>query len=162
MPVASQIANAAATYRQNAEILEKSFEGLTPDEWQTRPNGTSNPLLWIAGHIVWSRAMALGFLGSPWSRPWLPLFARGAKLVEPGEYPSTDEIVLAWEDVKASLCTAMEGASVEALSAPGPEKVPSFDGKLSGLVSFLAFHETYHVGQAAYLRRWLGHGQAIG
>ena len=92
----------------------------------------------------------------------LPLFARGSKVVDPIEYPPADEIVLAWKDVKASLCTAMEDVSEGALSAPGPEKVPSFDGKLSGLVSFFAFHETYHVGQACYLRRWLGHGQVIG
>jgi uncharacterized damage-inducible protein DinB len=111
---------------------------------------------------VWSRATTLQFLGAPWSRPWLPLFARGAKLLEPSEYPTTEEVLAAWSEVKASLSSAMEGATEEALAAPGPEKIPSLDGKMSGLVGFLAFHETYHVGQAAYLRRYLGHGQVLG
>jgi uncharacterized damage-inducible protein DinB len=162
MPVPSTIANAAASYQQNAQILDKSFDGLTPEEWQARPNGSTNPMLWIAGHIVWSRATTLQFLGAPWSRPWLPLFARGAKLLEPSEYPTTEEVLAAWSEVKASLSSAMEGATEEALAAPGPEKIPSLDGKMSGLVGFLAFHETYHVGQAAYLRRYLGHGQVLG
>jgi len=48
------------------------------------------------------------------------------------------------------------------LSAPPPGKLPSFDGKISGSVAFLAFHETYHVGQAAYLRTWLGHEGVAG
>jgi hypothetical protein len=162
MPVPSQIAHAAASFRQTAELFERSINGLTTEEWTHRPNETSNAMIWVAGHIVWSRSRALEFLGTQWSRPWLPLFARGSKVVDPIEYPPADEIVLAWKDVKASLCTAMEDVSEGALSAPGPEKVPSFDGKLSGLVSFFAFHETYHVGQACYLRRWLGHGQVIG
>jgi hypothetical protein len=39
---------------------------------------------------------------------------------------------------------------------------PSFDGKVSGLVAFLAFHETYHVGQVSYLKKWLGCVQTVG
>ncbi|HXR39931.1 MAG TPA: DinB family protein [Terracidiphilus sp.] len=162
MPVASQIVHAAGSYRLNADLFEKSFAGLTPEEWQTRPSESVNPMIWIAGHIIWARANVLGLLGSSWSRPWLPLFARGAKLAAPGEYPSPEEMVLAWKEVTMSLNAALEDASPEALSAPGPERIPNFDGKLSGVVSFLALHESYHVGQAAYLRRWLGHGQVAG
>ena len=29
-------------------------------------------------------------------------------------------------------------------------------GKVSGFIGVLAWHETYHVGQIAYLRSWLG------
>jgi hypothetical protein len=162
MPVAAEMSTTAQIYHQNAKALERSVKGLTPEEWHTRPNETSNCTLWIVGHIVWARSMALKLLGTTWSRPWLPLFARGAKLLEPAEYPSPDEIVLAWKDAKACLTTALENAPEEALSAPAPEKSPSFDGKNGGMVSFLAFHEAYHVGQAAYLRRWLGHDGVAG
>jgi uncharacterized damage-inducible protein DinB len=106
--------------------------------------------------------MALKMLGSPWERPWLSLFARGAKLPAPSEFPSSEEILLGWQQVSANLTAALESASDEVLSAPAPEKSPSFDGKVSGMVVFLAFHEAYHVGQVSYLRRWLGHGQIVG
>ncbi|MFZ0744802.1 MAG: DinB family protein, partial [Terracidiphilus sp.] len=95
-------------------------------------------------------------------RPWLPLFARGAKLPEPAQFPSPQEIVQGWQEVSSKLTTALESASDEVLSAPTPEKSPSFDGKVSGMVSFLAFHEAYHVGQAAYLRCWLGRAGIVG
>jgi uncharacterized damage-inducible protein DinB len=101
-------------------------------------------------------------MGKEWSRPWLPLFARGSNVADAGQYPSPEEIVAAWHDVKAALTVALEETTAEALSVPGPEKLPSFDGMLSGAVSFMAWHETYHVGQAAFLRRWLGHGQVAG
>jgi len=162
MPIASELDTAAHMYRNNEALLAKSIDGLTDEEWKTRPNETSNSVLWIVGHIVWARAMALKLLGSSWSRPWLPLFARGAKLVEPTEYPSPEEIVLAWKDAKTCLTAAVEEAPAEVLCASAGEKSPSFDGKVGGMVSFLAFHEAYHVGQTAYLRRWLGHSQIVG
>jgi uncharacterized damage-inducible protein DinB len=156
MPVTAELTTAASIYQQNEKMLARSFEGLSPEEWQSRPNSTSNSMLWIAGHVVWARSMALKFLGITWSRPWLPLFARGAKPAAPAEYPSPQEIVLAWNDAKKCLTTALDEATDEVLSSAAPEKSPSFDGKIGGMVSFLAFHEAYHVGQVAYLRCWLG------
>jgi hypothetical protein len=162
MPVLSQIANAASSYRQNESMLRKSFEGLTTEEWLRRPNESSNHLLWIAGHVIWARGVALGFLGSEWSRPWLPLFARGSKLVDSAQYPTPEEIALAGQEISERLTTAMEEASEETLSKPSPEKIPSADGKISGVLNFLAWHEAYHVGQAAYVRCWLGHSGVAG
>jgi uncharacterized damage-inducible protein DinB len=157
MPIVNEIATAAHIYRRNEALLAKSIEGLTNEEWQCPPNDTSNSMLWVVGHVVWARSMALKFLGSTWTRPWLAHFARGANPGEPAGYPSPEEVVLGLKDAAACLTAAMEEAPAEVLSAATPEKSPSFDGKVGGMVSFLAFHEAYHVGQAAYLRRWLGH-----
>ncbi len=162
MPVPSSIAAAAVSFQQNSDLLRKSFEGLTAEEWLRRPSDSSNHLLWIAGHVIWARGVVLGFLGAEWSRPWLPLFARGAKLDDSAEYPTPEEAALAWREVSARLATAMEEVSEDTLSKPSPERIPSADGKITGLVGFLAYHETYHVGQAAYLRRWLGHDGVAG
>ena len=90
------------------------------------------------------------------------MFARGAKIPEISQYPSPEEILLGWQEVSAHLKTALEGATDVVLSAPAPEKSPSFDGKVGGMVAFLAFHEAYHVGQAAYLRCWMGRSQIFG
>jgi uncharacterized damage-inducible protein DinB len=162
MPVATEISPAAVTYRQNGEMLVKSWQGLTPEEWLKHPGESSNHLLWIVGHLVYCRSVLLGVLGTPWSRPWLPLFRRGAKVVDASEYPSSEEITSAWQEVSAATAPALEQASEAVLSAPPPGKLPSFDGKTSGSVAFFAFHETYHVGQAAYLRCWLGHEGVAG
>lgn len=162
MPVPSQIAHAAKGFAFNASTLEKSFAGLTEEEWNARPKEGSNPMLWIVGHVIWARGNTVGLLGGAWSRPWTPLFARGVKMSEAADYPSSEELLLAWQEVKASLQSAMEQASDEALAAPAPKTIPSFDGKVSGVLAFLAWHETYHVGQAAYLHCWMGLGQVAG
>ncbi len=163
MPVAPQIATAAAIFRQNDVYLPKSFGGTTADEWSRRPNESSNSLLWEVGHIIWARGSTLRVLGVEWSTPWLSEFARGKSATEVSQYPSPEELVAAWNEVSASLKSALESATVEALSAPRPEKgPPSLDGTVGGIIGFLAYHETYHVGQAAYVSRWLGHAQIMG
>jgi DinB superfamily len=162
MPVPTEIAHAARGFQMNAQLFEKSLEGLTSEEWCCCPSKSPNGLIWVAGHIVWSRSRALAFLGTQWSKPWLNQFERGAKPGEADQYPATEEIVAAWHEVKATLNAALENVSEEALAAPGPERVPSFDGKVSGLLGFFAWHESYHVGQMAYIRRCLGHTQVAG
>ena len=162
MPVASQIAHAAGSFRMNGGLLDKSIEGLTADEWHRRPGDCANSMIWVAGHIVWARHRVLFFLGKEWSRPWLPVFVRGSNAADTGLYPSPQELTYAWHDVKVVLTATLKEISADALSVPGPEKLPSFDGMLSGAVSFMAWHETYHVGQAGYLRRLLGHEQVAG
>jgi hypothetical protein len=66
----------------------------------------------------------------------------------------------AWADSQTCLATAFENASEEKLAEPLPpppaQNPPSFDGKMSGVVLFLAHHEWYHLGQIAYVRRCLG------
>jgi len=162
MPVASQIDHAAGSFRMNGGLFEKSIEGLTSDEWHKRPGACANSMIWVAGHIVWARHRVLFFVGREWTRPWLPVFARGSNVADAAGYPSPQEMTDAWHEVKAALTVALEDLTVEALSVPGPEKLPSFDGMLSGAIAFMAWHETYHVGQAAYLRRLLGHSQVAG
>jgi uncharacterized damage-inducible protein DinB len=158
MPVVLQIANAAYSFHVNEKLLNDSAAGLTAEEWLRRPNDSSNHLLWIVGHVLWARGRALSFLGVEWSRSWGPLFARGAKLADAAEYPEPEEILLALEEVSAKLAAALEAASDDTLSKPAPQGIPSADGKIGGLINFFAHHETYHVGQVAYLRSWLGHG----
>jgi uncharacterized damage-inducible protein DinB len=162
MPTATEISPAAITFKQNHGLLVKSWTGLTPEEWVKQPGETSNHLLWIVGHVVYCRSIILGLIGTEWTRPWLKYFGRGEKRIDPSQYPSPEEMIAAWQDVNAATVTALEQVSGDTLSAPTPGKLPTYDGKIGGTVAFLAFHETYHVGQAAYLRTWLGHDGVAG
>jgi uncharacterized damage-inducible protein DinB len=162
MPVSPLIASAAYSFATSTGMMEKSFQGLSTEEWLRRPNGNSNHMLWVAGHVIWARAAVMGLLGQPWSQPWFPLFARGSKTVGAEEYPASAEILNAFAEASTRLTAALDAATDEALSAPGPERIPSADKTLAGTILFLAHHDAYHVGQAAYIRAWLGHGGITG
>ena len=62
----------------------------------------------------------------------------------------------AWREVSGVLAGSLESVSEDLLRNP-PTGPPEPDGKISGVVNFLAIHETPHLGQASYLRGWLGH-----
>ena len=158
MPIPSQVANAAVSFKQNEGLLEKCCRDLSAEEWLKAPSDDTNHILWIAGHIVWARAAVIRFLGAPdWSRPWLGTFARGKKLEAASQYPGPEDVMSAMADVSAQVRQALANASEDVVTAPAPPNSPPSDGTKAGIINFLAYHETYHVGQIAYLHSWLGH-----
>jgi uncharacterized damage-inducible protein DinB len=156
MPMEAELTVASQMFGCNNRYLARCIDGLTDEEWHAHPCETSNSMFWIVGHLVWSRSMLLKALGAPWTKPWLKEFSRGSKPSDNSQYPSSQEIILAWDEVSTALIAALEAAPAQRLSASAGERSPSFDGTIGGLVNFLAYHEAYHGGQAAYLRRWLG------
>jgi uncharacterized damage-inducible protein DinB len=163
MPVAAQIVAAAAMFKQNDALLPKAFAGMTAEEWNRRPNETTNCMLWEVGHMAWARERTLHFIGVDRSTPSLSEFARGKGCTDTSRYPSPEELTATWSEVSAALSAALESATAEMLSAPPPEKAPpSIDGTVGGIVGFMAYHETYHFGQAAYISRWLSKPPVMG
>lgn len=160
--MADTAVNLAGSFKFNAGMFNKAVEGIGPESWLLRPGDKSNHLLWVAGHVVWSRNMVLQMLGSACPRPWEKLFARGANPVAAEQYPKPEEVLAAWAEVSSNLDTALENISPQILSEPASPRSPSFDGRMSGTISFFSAHESYHIGQMAYLRKWLGYSQAVG
>jgi len=158
----TDLANIEGMFKTNTDIIKKAIEGIAPEKWFLKPGNDSNHLMWIAGHLVVSRGAALKSLGGEWVVPWSSLYTRGAKLEAPEQYPEIEVIRNGWDDVSAKLLTVLPHATADLLERPAPKGPPSFDGKIRGLVAFLAFHETYHVGQVTYLKKWLGYGQSVG
>jgi len=162
MSVPAVIATAAENYRFNSGLLDKMVSDLSPEEWLRRPGEKCNHLAWVVGHLIWARKQILKRLGTEWSQPWLGTFARGEKCEDGAAYPSPEAMLDSWREVSGILAHALDSVSEEALAAPSVNGPPSADGKFSGVVNFLAIHETYHVGQVSYLRGLLGHKGLMG
>ena len=158
----TDFANIEGMFKTNTDIVKKAIDGILPEKWFLRPGDDSNHLMWVAGHLVVHRGAVLKSLGAEREPSWSSLFTRGAKLAAQEQYPAIEEVRSAWDEVSGRLVASLAGASADVLARPAPKGPPSFDGKISGLVAFLAFHETYHVGQVSYLRKWLGYGQSVG
>jgi uncharacterized damage-inducible protein DinB len=162
MPVPAAIEAAAQNYRYNSKFLTGTVKDLSEEEWHRRPTDTMNDVAWIVGHVIWARKALLSRLGTEWSQPWLSLFARGTKLSDAASCPSPETLMAAWTESSGVLAHAMENVSEEVVLQPATSGPPSADGKVSGIVNFLAIHETYHIGQVSYLRCWMGHKGMMG
>jgi uncharacterized damage-inducible protein DinB len=160
--MSTDMSTVGSLFAKNAQMLERATQGIPAEKWLTQPTDNSNHLLWIAGHMAVHRAKVLNLLGEAWTDPWGKLFVRGATLAAPEAYPAVEEVQRTWADVCQRVSAALARASAETLAKPSQPPTPSFDGTLGGTIAFLAFHETYHVGQVGYLRKALGFGQTVG
>jgi hypothetical protein len=157
----SEFTNVKGMFKINTDIVNKAIADVASDDWFRKPGDDSNHLMWVMGHLIVHRGRTLKLLGEQWDTSWASLFARGAQRVDDAEYPSSEEMRSAWNQVSDELSAALNNAPAEVLSQEAP-KGPTLDGKLSGSVAFLAFHDAYHAGQVSYLRKWLGYGQTVG
>jgi hypothetical protein len=142
--------------------MKSSLDGLVDrDLWQ-RPTDRNNPMLWVFGHLVATRAMILGVLGEPFDTGWGDLFKRGAVLQDAGRYPPRQEIERIHRDVverlKVKFAALTDTDLARAATGPALPGVKT----LADQLAFFAFHESYHVGQLAYIRKSLGHSAVAG
>jgi hypothetical protein len=149
-------------FQFNNGIYERTVQGIPPEQWLIQPSQESNHLLWVVGHTAVTRAVGVRLLGGEWSAPWQDLFRRGQKRIGIGEYPSVAEVQRAWNEISGRLMSALSTASPELTDRPVEKGKPSIDGTVGGMVGFLCLHESYHLGQTGFIRKWLGHGQAVG
>jgi uncharacterized damage-inducible protein DinB len=162
MPVPASISSATENYRLNSRFLNQGVSDLTPEEWFKRPDEKLNHIAWIVGHMTFSRSRILHYIGTEWTEPGLEIFNRGSKLLEDSAYPTPEWLLNTWSEAGHAMATAFELLTDDLLSQPATQGPPSTDGKISGIVNFMAVHETYHLGQASYLRAWLGHKGLMG
>lgn len=137
-------------------LVYQALEGLTHEELWRPLTASNNPLLWVAGHIVQTRAWVLRILGEPVDTGWGSLFDRGAKLGDPKDYPSGPEVARVMREVSPRLQAALAGQQDEQLNRPASLQIPELN-TLRDELAFFALHDAYHVGQLAYIRKGLGY-----
>jgi hypothetical protein len=158
----SSLATLVPLFRATNDLFHRGLEGVTREDLLRRPHDGSNPLLWIAGHTLSSRISLTRICGETVENPWAKVFARGASVDSNVSYPEVSEIIELWDKVTAVLMKRLEVLDDEELSSPSTSPVPTQDNTKRGAIVFLNYHETYHIGQIAYLRKWLGYSQLVG
>lgn len=138
----------------NYGALFRNLEGITHEESLIVPDPGGNCLNWVLGHIVSARNRIMTQIGIPpvWQldlafhysgreeADWSPDKAIDLKSIETDLARSQAEIINALEMVQDDMLTT-----------------PDEKGRLLGdALIFFNFHEAYHGGQVALLRRIIG------
>ena len=150
------IAPSVAIYEINNRLFEKAVQGLSAEQLMSSVSEASNPILWIAGHVANTRFGLCAMLGRKLHRPWGDVFNRSATRPAADGYPELSAILGAWTEVSTALMPRFEELTDADLCAPAPRPFPIPDKSMRGAIAFLAYHEGYHLGQMAYIRKWLG------
>jgi hypothetical protein len=150
------VAPIALIFAFSDPFVGQALDGLTHEELWRSLTPSNNPLLWVAGHIVQTRAMVLQMLGEPVDTGWGGLFDRGATLGKPEDYPSGAEIAARMREISSRLHAALASLRDEQLNQPASLPIPGLK-TLTDELAFFAMHDAYHVGQLAYVRKGLGY-----
>ena len=128
---------------------------------QPTPNG-GNHATWVLGHLVRSESDLLdGFiLGKPNRFPELEeLFAMGSTpSTDADKYPSMDELMAKFEEIRSATLAHLETLSDDDLSANShaPEEFGASFGTVGACFAAMSTHVAFHAGQVADCRRAAG------
>lgn len=152
-----QLAPLAAILDLNTDLLLNCLAGLSDAEAQVQLAGGGNSILFLAAHLTDSRHFLAGRVGQPLDNPMSGYLAGARRIDEIAAWPSLAEVRGAWSAVSAHLVSALAAVSAADLARPITDRFPVSDRTELGVITFLVQHDTYHLGQAAFLRRQLGH-----
>ena len=119
-------------------------------------------MLWIFGHMVNTRAQLLKMLGESIDTGWGDVFDRGAGLHEAIRYPTRETIQAVSRAVNSRLYAKLAALTDGELAGPAARSPAPAVKTTTDLIAFLVMHDTYHVGQLAYVRKALGHAGVVG
>lgn len=148
--------------RINNDLYKRALAGLSTEELHRRAGVNSSSMLFVAGHLAGSRCLIAELAGLQCDNPWKRVFRRGSRMRAPSEYPPIGEVVSLWDRVTAILESGLVQISVSKLAEPCPVDFPFQNKSTLGGIAFLFYHETYHIGQMGFLRKWLGHESLVG
>lgn len=151
------LAPLAAVLDLDTDLLLNCLDGLSEDEGRRRLAGGGNCATFLAAHLADSRYFLAARLGRPLQNPLSRYLADARTVDDIREWPTLAEIRQAWLAVSAHLTGVLRDLDETALAAPEAARFPIGDGTRLGVLTFLAQHDAYHVGQLAFLRRQLGH-----
>jgi uncharacterized damage-inducible protein DinB len=151
-----QVAPLASLYELNTDLLLNCLDGLSDAEAQRRLEAGGNSVTFLAGHLTDTRHFLVTRLGHPLPNPLARYLADVRSIDEIRELPSLEEIRTAWQAVSAHLRNVLEELTVSELAEPNVHRFPLEDSSRLGMIAFLAQHDSYHLGQIAFIRRQLG------
>jgi len=146
----------------NDQIYRSALDGLSREELNRRTGPESSPVIWIAGHLVSGRIGMASLAGIEAEFGWQDLFKRYSKILEPSAYPEIGAIESAWSDISSRLEARLGQLTDRELNAPNPRKFPITDKTVRAALVFLLWHESYHIGQIGFLKKWLGYDSLVG
>ena len=132
--------------------------------FQTSP--ADNHAMWVLGHLALTDSWIAGVVGAKGTTSpdgWDNLFGSGSKPVDdPRKYPPVAEVKKVFDANRAALLNWFEAAADKDLALQLSEKTGGFmTDPVDGMLK-MAWHEGWHMGQVATLRKALGLPSVMG
>jgi uncharacterized damage-inducible protein DinB len=151
-----EVASLHAILELNTDLLLNCLDGLSDEEARCRLPGGGNSIAFLAAHLTDTRHFLAQRIGHPLANPVSRYLAGANSIEEVLEWPTLGEQRDWWRAVSRHLGGVVAGKTSDELRRTGVHRFPMGDSTELGLIAFLVQHDSYHIGQAAFLRRQLG------
>jgi hypothetical protein len=141
-------------FKFNDALFFERIGSLDDSTVSKRVSNRTNPVIWLAGHLLNSRKHMLELLGDNVELPWEPLFKTAYDTS--ADYPTISAVKETWAEVSAKLFKRLDRVSAQDLNRTLEYELPHRDNTVRGAVIFWCYHEAWHLGQIAYVRKCLG------
>jgi uncharacterized damage-inducible protein DinB len=122
-----------------------------------------NNINWVLGHVVATRCDVLPALGqeSPWDDSRTRLYRRGMTFSDAPDHLSFDEVLRGFRETQQRIVAGLESLTEDDLAKAAPFNPGPQPETVGSLLTKIAIHEAYHLGQTGILRRVVGREGAI-
>ncbi len=149
--------------RGASEMFLKDFP---QDRFTFQPSKTDNHASWVLGHLastdVWL-ASELKIPGVTIPESWSKVYGQGSKPVnDAAAYPKPAEVRAAFDKTRAAILAWLDTAPDSALTGDLKEKTGGFATDPIDMLLKIAWHEGWHMGQLASIRKALGLPSVLG
>jgi len=142
------------------------LDGIAPERLCEQPGHCVNNAIWTTGHLASTDDFILvEFAGETSTLPsnWNELFGMGSTPTsDRSKYPPMAELTKALDERRAAVEKWIASLSPAQLASSTPEGWRPYAPTFGDVPGFIAWHEGYHQGQLAVLRRGLGLPRAFG
>jgi hypothetical protein len=147
----------AITLQLNTVLFLNSLDGMSEEKATERVNGRGNSVSFLAAHMIDARHFIATMLGSPLANPIGNALSNVQNIEDAPAIPALPILTSEWIAVSSHLYHILEGPIPVDLSQPAPHPFPISDSSILGGIAFLVQHDSFHLGQIAFLRRQLGY-----
>ena len=114
-------------------------------------------MAFIALHAIDARYFLVKLLGEAIESPFKKSLENVNSIDELVKYPKLGAILSSWSKISALLKKRFSTVTEDALMQDSPQPFPVEDKSLLGGIAFLLEHESFHIGQLALIRKYLGY-----
>lgn len=153
-----RLAQFAGLFQFDTMMFNSALKEVKPEDLHKKSNDKSASLLWLAGHLVNSRYYLANLIGASEEHEYSDMFnGDGSPMKEVSAYPSIEEIQKAFDSISEKLMSGLSNLKDEDLDKKLKDKWPHGDDTHFGAISFMCWHEGWHIGQMSVLRKHLGY-----
>jgi uncharacterized damage-inducible protein DinB len=149
---------ATTLFRFNSDMLSLLLANLDPKDADRRwKDGKGSSIVYLTGHLMSSRCDVLKAMGASTENPYKGFYGAGAGSQDHDAYPPIGQLKDEWDELADRFHAALNGLTDKDALREGDGSFPTPDNTLRGNLTFIAWHEAYHLGQVGIMRTEMGY-----